>query len=72
MPTVEKVGARFVTFGPAIGAFTGPEEAWDLIAVVSYPDGEAALALYEDGDYRAAFAHRRAAVAKQAVWLCGA
>lgn len=70
VPTVDQVGARFLLLGPAAGTFLGAEEDWDLIAVGTYPNAEAALALYEDDGYRRAFAHRAAACERQRVLLC--
>jgi uncharacterized protein (DUF1330 family) len=72
VPAVDRVGARFLLLGPAAGTFIGPEDDWDLIAVGTYPDADAALALYEDADYREAFVHRAAACERQRVLLCAA
>ena len=67
IPTMERVGGKFLYVGPCQGAFLGEEEDWDLIAVGSYPDLEALVALYSDEGYRAVFHHRAAACEKQKV-----
>lgn len=70
MPTMERVGGRFLLVGPYEGMFLGEPEDWDLIAVGSYPDSDAFMALYGDPGYRAAFRHRTAACARQKVVVC--
>lgn len=71
MPTMERVGGRFLLVGPYKGMFLGEEEDWDLIAIGSYPTAEACLALYADEAYRAAFRHRTAACLRQKVLIGG-
>ena len=70
MPTLEKVGGRFLLVAPFEGMVVGDYEDWDLVAVGAYPNGDALLALFEDADYRACFAHRTAACERQKVFLC--
>ena len=70
-PAVEKVGGRFLLLAPFETAFMGAEEEWDLVVVGNYPGSEALLALHEDAAYRAAYPHRRAALARQKVFACG-
>lgn len=70
MPVMERIGGKFLLVGPFEGAFLGEEEDWDLIAIGSYPDRQALLNLYSDGDYRAAFRHRTAACTRQKVVMC--
>ncbi|MEP3246614.1 MAG: DUF1330 domain-containing protein [Sneathiella sp.] len=70
VPTVEKVGGRFLLLAPFEASFLGADENWDLVAVGAYPNAAAALNLYENEDYRAAFMHRRAACADQKVLVC--
>ena len=73
MPTMERVGGRFLHVGPFEGLFLGGgdvAEDWDLVAIGSYPDIAALLALYSDPGYRAAFPHRTAACARQKVVVC--
>jgi len=68
-PTLEKVGGRFVLTGPFEGTFMGEDEDWDLVAIASYPNREALIALHEDAAYRQAWAHRVAGVARQRVMM---
>ncbi|MFN2427802.1 MAG: DUF1330 domain-containing protein [Candidatus Binatia bacterium] len=70
-PTLEKVGGRFVLMGSFAGTFMGEEEDWDLVVIASYPDRAALLALCDDESYRAAWAHRVAAVERQRVGIAG-
>ena len=66
-PTLAKVGGRFVLTGAYETTFMGEDEDWDFIAIGSYPDRAALLALCDDADYREAWAHRVAAVERQRV-----
>jgi uncharacterized protein (DUF1330 family) len=66
-PTLEKVGGRFLLTGPFEGTFMGDDEDWDLVAVASYPNRQALVALLEDAAYREAWPHRAAAVERQRV-----
>ncbi|MGF1595082.1 MAG: DUF1330 domain-containing protein [Kiloniellaceae bacterium] len=70
VPTVEKVGGKFLLLAPFEFAFMGPTEDWDLVAIGSYPNVAALLALLEDADYRTAYPHRSAALARQKVIAC--
>lgn len=70
VPTLDKVGGRFLLLAPFEASFLGEEEDWDLVAIGSYPNTESMLALYEDPDYRAVFFHRVAACARQKVLIC--
>jgi uncharacterized protein (DUF1330 family) len=72
VPTVEKVGGRFLLLAPFEFGFMGPEEDWDLVAIGSYPNATVLLALLEDADYRAAYPHRSAALERQKVLACAA
>lgn len=69
VPTLAKVGGRFLHVGPSAGTLVGEGEPWDLLAIGQYPNLEALLALYEDEAYRAAYRHRVAACARQQVLL---
>lgn len=71
-PGLEKVGGRFLVLAPFEMSFVGGDEDWDFVAVGTYPDKEAVLALFEDKAYRQAFAHRVAACERQKVLLCAA
>ncbi|GAB4226708.1 MAG: DUF1330 domain-containing protein [Kiloniellaceae bacterium] len=72
LPTVEKVGGRFLLLAPFEATFMGAEEDWDLIAIGSYPNAAALLALLEDAAYAAAYQHRTAALERQKVLACAA
>lgn len=70
VPTMERIGGKFLLVGPFESTFIGANEDWDLVAVGSYPNRQALLDLYSDPDYRAAFRHRTAACARQKVIAC--
>ena len=71
-PCLEAAGGRFLSQALPTGAVWGEDDGpWHLLVVASYPDADAFWALLADPDYRRAFAHRRAAVARQRV-LVGA
>lgn len=72
IPTVEKVGGRFLLVAPLEAMFLGGAEDWDLVAIGSYPDSGALLALFEDPDYQAVSHHRTAACERQKVLICAA
>lgn len=71
-PGLEKVGGHFLLLAPFEAAFIGEAEDWDFVAVGSYPDKDAVLALFEDADYRKAWIHRVAACERQKVLICAA
>ncbi|MES0809209.1 DUF1330 domain-containing protein [Roseibium sp. SCPC15] len=71
IPTMERVGGRFLFVGPHQGSFLGNNEDWDLIAIGTYPDLKAFKELYADEGYRKVFHHRSAACADQKVIVCG-
>ena len=66
-PTLEKVGGRFLLQGAFESTLMGDDEDWDVVVVASYPDRAALIALNDDEAYRAAWAHRVAAVERQRV-----
>jgi len=70
MPSLEKVGGRFLLVAPFGETFIGAEEDWDLVAIGSYPNPSTLLALFELEEYREAYLHRMAACADQKVSLC--
>lgn len=72
IPTVEKIGGRFLLVAPLEAMFLGGAEDWDLVAIGSYPNTAALLALFEDPDYQAVSRHRAAACARQKVLICAA
>ena len=65
----ESVGGRFVAQALPTGVAWGDtsDGDWDLVVVAAYPNVDAFWALLADPEYRAAFVHRRAAVARQRV-----
>jgi uncharacterized protein (DUF1330 family) len=71
VPTMERVGGKFLFVGPYKGMFLGNDEDWDLVAIGSYPDLNTLVALYSDEGYREAFHHRTAACERQKVIVCG-
>ncbi|NER79734.1 MAG: DUF1330 domain-containing protein [Leptolyngbya sp. SIO1D8] len=70
IPTMERVGGKFLLVGPFEGMFLGEDEDWDLIAIGTYPNLESFMALYTNPDYRAASRHRTAACDRQKVIVC--
>lgn len=72
VPTVEKVGGKFLLLAPFEATFMGADEDWDLVAIGSYPNAAALLALLEDKAYVAAYPHRVAALERQKVLACAA
>ena len=70
VPTLEKVGGHFLLRAAFESDFIGESEDWDIVAVGAYPNLDAALALFEDPDYRRAYRHRAAACARQKVVFC--
>ena len=67
VPALAKVGGRFLVSSPVVTSIFGRPDGSHLVVVGWYPDRGALLALLRDPEYRAAFAHRRAAVASQCV-----
>ncbi|WFE89799.1 DUF1330 domain-containing protein [Roseibium porphyridii] len=67
IPTMERVGGKFLFVGAFGGMFLGAEEDWDVIAIGSYPNLQALIDLYSDANYRKAFVHRTAACERQKV-----
>ena len=67
MPCMQAAGGEFLAVAPFAGSMLGPDRDWDLVAIGKYLNLSAFLALYENDDYIAAFAHRSAAVLKQEV-----
>lgn len=65
VPALARVGGRFLVSGAVVAPMFGTAEDTDLVVVGWYPDRAALLALLRDPEYRAAFEHRRAAVASQ-------
>ena len=70
VPALAKVGGRFLVSGGVVAPMFGTARDTDLVVVGWYPDRAALLSLLRDPEYRAAFEHRRAAVASQ--WVVAA
>ncbi len=70
IPTMEKIGGRFLLVAPFEAGFVGAEEDWDIVAIGSFTGKEVLLSLWEDADYHAAYPHRTAACARQKVVIC--
>lgn len=64
---VERVGGRFLVSNPVVTSLFGRPDGSQLVVVGWYPHRHALLALLRDPEYRAAFAHRRAAVVTESV-----
>lgn len=71
VPTMQRCGGSFLHVGPFAGSFIGSDEDWDLVAVGTYPNLDALIALYSDTAYRQAYTHRTAACSRQKVWIAG-
>jgi len=65
VPALAKVGGRFLVSSGVVAPLFGSVPDADLVVVGWYPNRAALLALLRDPEYRAAFVHRRAAVASQ-------
>ncbi|MCI4663412.1 MAG: DUF1330 domain-containing protein [Neomegalonema sp.] len=70
MPSLAKVGGRFLLVAPFAAAFVGADLAWDLVAIGAYPQPSAVLDLFERPEYAEVFRHRTAACAAQRVSIC--
>lgn len=63
-PIFTRLGGRIVWRGALELMLIGPsEEAWDISFIAEYPSVDAFVSMIKDPDYRAAVAHREAAVA---------
>ena len=67
VPAVARVGGRFLVSSPILASIFGPPDGSHLVVVGWFPDRQALLAMLRDPEYRAAYEHRRAAVAEQSV-----
>ena len=65
VPAVDRVGGRFLLSSPVVTSMFGRRDDTDLVVVGWFPNRGALLAMLRDPEYRAAYAHRRAAVASQ-------
>ncbi|RBW63341.1 hypothetical protein [Ruegeria sp. A3M17] len=69
MPSLEKVGGRFLLVAPFSTMFIGVAEDWDLVAIGSNLNADALLSLFDLKDYRETYYHRTAACRDQKVSL---
>jgi len=60
---VGEVGGEIFFASPAHAAVVGPEDEWDLVALVRYPSRHAFLNMVADPEYQACSHHRTAALA---------
>jgi uncharacterized protein (DUF1330 family) len=67
VPALERVGGKFLVSNPVVTSLFGKPDGSHLVVVGWYPDRHALLTMLRDPEYRAAFAHRRAAVASESV-----
>ena len=70
VPAMAKVGGQFIYMGTSVGTLISEDEDWDLVVLGTYPDGAAAVRLFEDPEYAQAFRHRVAACERQKVVMC--
>ena len=61
-PIFSRLGGRIVWRGRMELMLIGPEISWDLCFIARYPGVEAFQEMIRDPEYRAAMAHRQAAV----------
>jgi uncharacterized protein (DUF1330 family) len=65
VPALDRVGGRFLLSSAVLAPLFGTADDTDLVVVGWYPERRALLDLLRDPAYRAAFVHRRAAVASE-------
>jgi len=62
-PVLARVGGRIVWRGAMEQMLIGPQDKmWDICFIAEYPKPGAFVEMLKDADYRAAMAHRQAAV----------
>lgn len=69
LPAMEQAGGKFLFVGSHQGAFVGADEDWDVIAVGSYPNIDALIALHTNEAYQGCYYHRTAACERQKVFV---
>ncbi|MEZ4333717.1 MAG: DUF1330 domain-containing protein [Myxococcota bacterium] len=62
-------GGRLVLLNPVELQLIGDADAWDQVAIMLYPDVEAFVDMIRDPDYRAAWVHRDAGLARTRVYV---
>lgn len=70
MPTMKKIGGRFLLVAPFESGFIGADEDWDIVAIGTFANTDTLLSLWEDAGYHAAYPHRTAACGRQKVVVC--
>ena len=63
-PRIAAVGGTMTFAGRFERTIIGADEDWDALIVATYPNRKSFLQLFRDAEYRDAFRHRRAAVAR--------
>ena len=60
---------RLTLYNDVLHTLIGPDQSWDQVAVMEYPDTEAFLDMIVDPDYVAALVHRDAGLAETVVMV---
>jgi uncharacterized protein (DUF1330 family) len=66
---VTQRGGRLTLYSDVALTLIGPDQSWDQVAVMEYPDTEAFLDMIVDPDYVAALVHRDAGLADTVVMV---
>ena len=66
---VTRRGGRLTLYNEVVHTLIGPDQSWDQVAVMEYPDTEAFLDMIVDPDYVAALVHRDAGLADTVVMV---
>jgi uncharacterized protein (DUF1330 family) len=66
---VTRRGGRLTLYTDVVLTLIGPDQSWDQVAVMEYPDTEAFLDMIVDPDYVAALVHRDAGLAETVVMV---
>jgi uncharacterized protein (DUF1330 family) len=61
---VIELGGQVTFFNEVEQALIGPDDDWDQIAIIQYPNTEAFIDMIRDPDYQAALVHRNAGLEK--------
>ncbi|WP_247742868.1 MULTISPECIES: DUF1330 domain-containing protein [unclassified Shimia] len=61
-PVFKQLGGKIIWRGSMEQMLIGPEKMWDLCFIAEYPSVEAFTSMHKFPEYRAAVAHRQAAV----------
>ncbi len=64
VPRIAAVGGTMTFGGRFERTIIGADEDWDALIAATYPNRKSFLRLFRDAEYRDAFRHRRAAVAR--------